>query len=407
MSHLPRSRNTRSTLRRVAALTVLFLGATACASRSDSDGGGDAGSDSGPIKVGALQSVTGDLATYGLPERHAFEIAIAEVNAAGGVNGRQVEMVFYDPAGDTAQAVSQTRRLVEQDKVDVVVGGGTSSGIALAMKPILQSAGIFFMSTEAANGIVSPAAEASTTFATTLSTDIVVQSMFDYLKRKNVTKVGFLADTTAYGQAGLTSAEAAAKTSGLELVGGEYDPTATDLTPNINKLTAGGVQAWVNWTSGTSGVLFMRNAATLNLVSRGPVMASFTYSNPALMTQAGAAAKGVTVAGVKATVLEGLPQDDPQRPLLQKLQDAQKAQFNENVTIYASQSYDAMKITLQAIGAAGSTKGADVAKAMEGLTVQGTQGEYKYSAEDHRGLGPSIPLIMQWDGTRFVIQTSA
>lgn len=377
----------------------------ACGSPIDAPGSGGAGGadSSGPIKVGALQSVTGSLSVYGLAERHAFEIAIDEVNKAGGVDGRQVELVFYDAAGDTAKSVDLTRRLIQQDEVDLVVGGGTSSGIALAMKPILQNAGIYFMSTEAADAIVAPAADSPLTFATTLSTDTVTQSMFGYLTAKGITRAGMLGDSTAYGQAGVASARKAAEAAGIELVIATYDPAATDLTPDINRLTDAGVQAWINWTSGTSGVVFMRNAAGLGLRDRGPVMASFTYSDPKLMNQAGEAARGVVVAGVKATVRDQLSAGDPQQEPLRRLADQLMARHNEPVTIYASQAYDAMTVALHAVDQANTTQGAAVAAATERLRYHATQGEYVFSPEDHRGLGPSVPVVMVWDGARFVL----
>lgn len=399
-----RSRRAGRAARFVAALGAVALVA-ACGSTTPASGGGD--DESGPIKVGALQSVTGPLAVYGLAERYAFEIAIDEINEAGGIDGRQVEMVFYDPAGDTTKAVDLTRRMLQQDQVDLVVGGGTSSGIALAMKPILQNAGVYFMSTEAADPIVAPASESPLAFATTLSTDIVTRSMFEHLKAKGVAKAGILGDSTAYGQSGVTSAEIAAKETGIELVTATYDPAATDLTPDINRLTDAGVQAWINWTSGTSGVVFMKNAATLKLGEKGPVMASFTYSNPDLMIQAGAAAEGVVVAGVKAAVLDTLEDSDPQRESLQHLADELDSRHGEPVTIYASQSYDAMMVALRSVDEAGSTEGAAIAKANEGLTYQGTQGEYKYSADDHRGLDASVPIIMSWDGKKFVVENAS
>lgn len=389
--------------RLVSALGAVTLLA-ACGSTTSSQV--DPGDDSGPIKVGALQSVSGPLAVYGLAERHAFKIAIDQINKAGGINGREVEMVFYDPAGDTTKAVDLTRRLIQRDQVDIVVGGGTSSGIALAMKPLLQNAGIYFMSTEAADDIVAPASKSPLTFATTLSTDIVVDSMFNHLKTKGIEKVGVLADSTAYGQAGAASAKESAEETGIQLVEGTYDPASTDLTPAIDKLTRAGAQAWINWTSGTSGALFMKNATALKLKDRGPVMASFTYSNPELMKETGAAAKGVTVAGVKAAVLGELEKDDPQRKPLQALAGELKSRHGEPVTIYASQSYDAMMVALKSIEKAGTTEGEAVAKANEQLTFQGTQGEYQFSADDHRGLDSTVPIIMSWNGSKFAVEKS-
>jgi branched-chain amino acid transport system substrate-binding protein len=382
-----------------AATLLAACGSTPSDTADEPAAGG--GSSEGPIKVGAIQSVTGPLAPSGIPEQHATEAAIKAINDNGGIDGRELELVFYDAAGDTTTAVNLTRRLIQEDEVDLVVGGGTSSGIALAMKPILQQAGIFFMSTEAADQIVNPAAEAPLTFASTLSTNIVVQAMMENLKEQGVKKVGVLADSTAYGQSGIDGANAASGSTGIEVVAATYDPASTDLTPDINKLTDAGVEAYINWTSGTSGVLFMQNAQTLDLQSKGPVMLSFTFSNPAMMKQGGAAAEGITVAGVKATVYQDLDDSDEQKAGLEELAAAIET-YDEIPTIQASQTWDAMNIAAAAIEEAGSTEGSAIAKALEGLTHVGTQGTYEYSADDHRGLDTSVPIIMTWDGTKHV-----
>ncbi|MCJ9711513.1 ABC transporter substrate-binding protein, partial [Bordetella hinzii] len=88
-----------------------------------------------PLKIGTILSTTGPAAFLGEDMKDGMEIAIDEINAAGGIQGRKIEWKFYDAESQTAKALASTRRLLSQDRVDILVGGGNMSGIAQAMVP--------------------------------------------------------------------------------------------------------------------------------------------------------------------------------------------------------------------------------------------------------------------------------
>ncbi|PDQ22789.1 urea ABC transporter substrate-binding protein [Mesorhizobium sanjuanii] len=90
-----------------------------------------------PIKVGLLEDVSGDLALIGLPKLHGSELAVEEINAAGGIMGRQIELIHLDPQGDNARYQEFARRLLSRDKVDVLIGGITSASRE-AVRPIID-----------------------------------------------------------------------------------------------------------------------------------------------------------------------------------------------------------------------------------------------------------------------------
>ena len=91
-----------------------------------------------PFRIGTVLSVSGPGAFLGDHMKRGMELAIEEINAKGGINGRKIEWVFYDAETQASKAVTSTRRLIEQDKVDIIVGGGNASGLALAMVPIVE-----------------------------------------------------------------------------------------------------------------------------------------------------------------------------------------------------------------------------------------------------------------------------
>ena len=91
------------------------------------------------IKIGSVLSVTGPASFLGDPEKKTLEMYVAEINAQGGVNGEQIKLFIYDDGGDANKARTFATRLVEEDKVDAVVGGSIT-GTALSMRDIYEDA---------------------------------------------------------------------------------------------------------------------------------------------------------------------------------------------------------------------------------------------------------------------------
>lgn len=99
----------------------------ACASNSTTSPSSGAGSSSEPFKIGALIPITGFETHVGLSMKTATQIAVDEINAAGGILGRQIQLIVEDEAGDPATGVDKARKLIQEDKVTVIVGTLTSS----------------------------------------------------------------------------------------------------------------------------------------------------------------------------------------------------------------------------------------------------------------------------------------
>jgi urea ABC transporter substrate-binding protein len=90
-----------------------------------------------PLKIGLMEDISGDLAVIGLPKLHGSQLAVEEINKAGGVMGRPLELIHLDPQGDNARYQEFTRRLLSKDKVDVLIGGITSASRE-AVRPIVD-----------------------------------------------------------------------------------------------------------------------------------------------------------------------------------------------------------------------------------------------------------------------------
>ncbi|MEK7579434.1 MAG: ABC transporter substrate-binding protein [Patescibacteria group bacterium] len=99
----------------------------------------------GPIKIGFISPLTGDAAVYGEPARNTVELAVEEINAAGGINGQQIQLVYEDDECTGPTAVSAVQKLVDVDKVQIILGS-MCSGATIPSVPIAAKSGVTIFS---------------------------------------------------------------------------------------------------------------------------------------------------------------------------------------------------------------------------------------------------------------------
>ena len=108
------------------------------------------GASEAPIKIGVIAGLSGAGTSYGLGIEQGAEMAVEEINADGGINGRMVELVIVDDASDPSQTVTAMQRLIDQEEVDVLVGGWGSSQV-LAHQGTVEAAGVPYVIVGATN----------------------------------------------------------------------------------------------------------------------------------------------------------------------------------------------------------------------------------------------------------------
>lgn len=381
----------------IAACAALALTSACGTSNSGS-------SDNGKIKIGTLFSVTGPGAKLGDKMRKGAELAVEQVNADGGINGKKIDWVFYDPAGDTSTAVQQTNRLLNSDKVDLVVGGGGSSGIALAMAPVINGKQKLFVATEGARQIVEPASEHPLTFKTTFNDTTMVEALIKYWQEHDITRVAFMPDTSSFGQSAQEELERLAPEAGIKVATAAFDPGATDLTPQVKRLAGENPQAFLAWTIQPSGVTFMKNVRSVVPDPKVLVMHGFGFVDDRYMEQAGQASVGTVLVSPKLPVWDQLPDTDKQKASMKAFVDAYTKRYKgESPNVYAGQAYDAMMVAVGALKKTnGDTTGSKLAAALQGSdTHVGVTGIFNYTKDDHAGLSVDDVAVIQWNGTRF------
>ena len=152
-----------------------------------------------PIRIGAIFSVTGPASFLGEPERNTAKMLEEDLNAAGGLLGRKVEVIVYDDESDTTKAVTAVDRLIKRDRVVAVIGPSTS-GSTLAIVPKIEEAKIPLISCAAARKIVEPVRR--WVFKVAASDILAVKKIFTDLKQRDLTKIAILTASDAYGAGG-------------------------------------------------------------------------------------------------------------------------------------------------------------------------------------------------------------
>jgi branched-chain amino acid transport system substrate-binding protein len=185
----------RSTVGLFSVLLVALLLA-ACSGDDEKGTGGSAE----PIRIGALTSLTGNFAPWGVQVRDGMQLAVNEVNQAGGVGGRKLELVVADDQSKAEEGTRAIERLIEQDRV-VAVGGIISSDVGLATARIAEQSKVPLFLVKAGSGKILTSASRYT-FRTCLpAAPMVAGPVLQYVQSKGLKRVGAIVADYAWGQA--------------------------------------------------------------------------------------------------------------------------------------------------------------------------------------------------------------
>jgi branched-chain amino acid transport system substrate-binding protein len=352
-----------------------------------------------PIKIGAALSVTGPAAFLGEPELKTLRMYVDKTNAEGGLLGRQIELVSYDDGSDAARANSFAKRLIEDDHVDVLIGG-TTTGATMGMYPLVEKAEIPFISLGGGVGIVEPVKKWM--FKVAHNDRMAAERVFVDAKKRGLTKIALLSETSGFGQSGRKETLAAAPKAGVEIVADEtYGPTDTDVTAQLAKIRAiDGVQAILVFGLGEGPAVVMKNIAQLGI--KLPVYQSHGVASQEFIRLAGAAAEGVRLPAAAILVPDQLPDSDPQKAIEEDYVTLYTAKGNGDISTFGGHARDAFFIWKAAVERAGSVDKAKVRDEIEKTAgFAGTGGLVTMSPEDHLGLNAAAFHMIEIRGGKW------
>jgi len=337
-----------------------------------------------PLRVGAFLSVTGPAAFLGDPEQKTLEMEVERINAAGGVAGRKLVLVVYDDAGDAERARTFAKRLLEQDKVDIIVGGSTT-GTTMAAIPLAEQSGTPFISLAGAVGIVEPVKK--WVFKTPHTDRMACEKIFADMQSRRLTKLALISGTGGFDKSMRGECLKVAPKYGIEVVADEsYGAADTDMTAQLTKIKAApGVQAVLNAGFGQGPAIVTRNYRQLGLTT--PLYQSHGVASKEYIRLAGAAAEGVRLPAAALLVADLLAEGDAQKPVVVAYKHDYESRYKSDVSTFGGHAYDGLMLTVEALRRAGSTDRTRLRDAIESTRgYVGTGGVVNMSATDHLGL---------------------
>ncbi len=349
-----------------------------------------------PIKIGSVLSVTGPAAFLGDPELKTLQMYVEDINKKGGVIGRQLELVHYDDGSDASKANGFAKRLIDDDKVDLIVGG-TTTGSTMSMVPLVEKAGVPFVSLAGAVVIIEPVKK--WVFKTPHTDRMAAEKVFEDMKKRGLTKVALFSETSGFGQSGKKETEGVAAKYGITLVANEtYGPKDTDMSPQLTKIrNVPGVQAVFIFGLGQGPAIATKGYKQLGMTL--PLYHAHGVGSEEFIKLAGPAAEGVRLPASALLVAAKLAANDPQKPIAEGYAKAFAAKWKTDVSSFGGHAYDGLMIAVDAIKRAGSTDKAKVRDAIEATKgFVGTGGVVNMSATDHMGLDLSAFKMLEIKG---------
>ncbi len=352
-------------------------------------------------KVGAVFSVTGPTSFLGDPEKKTAEMIVEKINADGGINGHKLELVVYDDEGDATKCNLAVKKLIEQDKVSVVIGPSIS-GNSIAVVPVADEFETPLVSCAASYKIVMNEETGKPykwVFKTPQSDSMAVEAIYTHMQKSGITNIAILSDTSGFGASGRGELAKYAQQYGITIVSDEqYDPKDTDLTAQLTKIKGNAPQAIINWSVGPTQVLALRNRSDLGM-NEIPFYQSHGFGSRKNIEQAAGTAEGVLCPLGACNIATLLPDSHPQKNVTMKYMEEYKAKYNEELSSFGGHAWDAMYMVTAAFEAVGSDKAAirDYIENIKGFV--GQHGVFNFSPDDHNGLTKeAFSMVVVKDG---------
>ena len=349
------------------------------------------------IKIGSVLSVSGPAAFLGDPELKTLQMYVEKINAGGGVLGRKLELVHYDDGSDAAKANSFTKRLLESDKIDILIGG-TTTGATMAMAPLVERAKVPFISLAGAVVVIDPVKK--WVFKTPHTDRMAAEKVFEDMKKRGISKVGLLSETSGFGASGRKETQAVAAKYGITLVADEtYGPKDTDTTAQLTRIkNAPGVQAVFVFGLGQGPAIVTKNYGQLGM-SKVPMYQSHGVASDEYLKLSGAVAEGVRLPTPALLIAKALPANDPQKAIVTSYDKSYRDKYKVEPSTFGGYALDALNLSVDAIKRAGSTDGEKVRAALESTRgFVGTTGVFNMSPKDHMGLDLSAFRMVEVKG---------
>jgi branched-chain amino acid transport system substrate-binding protein len=307
------------------------------------------------IKIGFFAPITGPAAADGASAKQAVELAAKEVNAAGGIMGRKVDLIVYDDRFSPQESVAIANKLIEKDQVVGVVSGSYSGPTRVAA-PIYAKAGVPMVAGYAVHPDVTKSGESN--FRQGFLGEVEGRAAGEYaVKVLKTKKPAVIYMDNDFGREISAGFIKQAETRGAKVAASQVYkfPGEKDFRPFLTRIKEANPDLIFAAGYYNEAALIVRQAKELGI--KVQILAEEGFDSPKFIELAGKDAEGVIIA-------TNLDRDDP-RPVVQNFLKSYKAAYKIDPDMVGASSYDAFMILVNAIGRAGSTAPTAVINALK------------------------------------------
>lgn len=377
----------------VAAISVAALAAGLGACGSDSN----SSSDTDTIRFGLLNSMTGGYGAVGKQELASIELAIDEINAAGGVDGRDLEVVVVDDQGTISEATAGFKKLAIDEELPVILGPGITA-TSEAVAPLSDQYEVVLVNFAQQPEIVEERAMAFQLLGPQRS---VAEAMVKYAADENFTEAGLLHINDPFGTNGSTYINEAAGEAGLDIVlTDSWNADGFDFSAQVSKVMKENPELlFLYGSGGTSNGQVLKQIRDAGY--KGTILGDITFASGELSKVAKDAADTI----ISFSQIDYANADEKTTGYLDGFMD----KVGAPPASFAATGYDAVYLLAEAIEHAdGEYDAASVTEALESddFEFSGVLGTQEYSAEHHAGPGASVFVPMQLNKGEFTAPRS-
>ena len=284
------------------------------------------------INIGVSLPLTGPASGLGIPMKNYFALWPQTVA------GEKLNVIILDDATDPTKGVTNAKRFVTEDKVDIIMGSAATP-VAAAMADVASESGTVQL---AFSPVALPPGKDAWTFRLPQSTVVMAHAMVDHMKKNGVKTVGFLGYTDAYGESWLKDFTAVAEPAGIKVIGAERFARAdTSVTAQALKLSTANPDAMLIVASGSGAA--MPHKAIVERGFKGKIYQTHAAASRDLMRVGGKDVEGAYVVSGPAVIAEQLSESHPSKKLaIDFVQKYEKAYGVGSRNQFAGHAYDTL-----------------------------------------------------------------
>ena len=356
------------------------------------------------IKVGVIVSATGPTAFVGIPQKNTISLLPTKAGDIG------IEYIIYDDASDPTQSVQLTKKLISEQKIDVLIGpSGSPNGVAVtqfmaeAQTPMLAPIGNSML-------ILPMDDKKRWVFKTHPNDDIISEGLIDAMVKRGVKTVGFIGYNDPYGESWYKTFAPMAQKAGIQIVANErYSRQDTSVTAQALKLVAAKPGAIL--IAGVAAGATLPHSQLVDFGYKGVIYHTHGSASGAFIQIGGKKVEGALIVGPLLLVADEISDRVPAKKVALEYIASYERQFGARPPIFGAGTYDAGLLLVRAIPEAAKkakpgtqefrTALRDTLETSKELVT--SQGTVTMTAQDHSGFDHSGRVLMTVKDGKFAL----